>query len=105
MHLLQYLALSNVNADALFSFPLSTATGKPDNAYTLPAGPYEAAFAIQDRNFKTNGELFYPAFEQDDPPYSDFIETPLPEDDFPCNGGVRNSRAIHCMYLLCCDCF
>ena len=35
-------------------------TGRPDNPLGLPAFPYEAAFAIQDRMFKSNGELFYP---------------------------------------------
>ena len=39
---------------------------------SLPAFPYEAAFAIQDRMFKDNGELFYPAFPGD-PFYDDFI--------------------------------
>lgn len=47
-------------------------TGEPDNPLNLPAYPYEAAFAIQDRMFKENGELFYPAFEGD-PAYADFI--------------------------------
>ena len=37
-------------------------TGLPGNPLSLPAFPYEAAFAIQDRMFKDNGELFYPAF-------------------------------------------
>lgn len=38
----------------------------------LPAGDYEKAYAIQDRMFKKNGELFYPAFKGD-PYYEDFI--------------------------------
>jgi FtsP/CotA-like multicopper oxidase with cupredoxin domain len=47
-------------------------TGLPGNPLDLPAHPYEAAFAIQDRMFKDNGELFYPAFPGD-PFYADFI--------------------------------
>ena len=47
-------------------------TGLPGNPLDLPAFPYEAAFAIQDRMFKANGELFYPAFPGD-PFYDDFI--------------------------------
>ena len=47
-------------------------TGLPGNPLDLPAFPYEAAFAIQDRMFKDNGEFFYPAFPGD-PFYADFI--------------------------------
>jgi len=47
-------------------------TGLFGNDLGLPAFPYEAAFAIQDRMFKNNGELFYPAFPGD-PFYEDFI--------------------------------
>jgi spore coat protein A, manganese oxidase len=47
-------------------------TGKPDNAYGLPAYPYEVPLVIQDRMFKENGELFYPSFPGD-PYYDDFI--------------------------------
>lgn len=47
-------------------------TGKFGNMLDLPAFPYEAAFAIQDRMFKDTGELFYPAFPGD-PFYDDFI--------------------------------
>eukprot|EP00977_Amphora_coffeiformis_P029697 scaffold42409_cov214-Amphora_coffeaeformis.AAC.1 len=53
-------------------------TGLPDNPLNLPANDYESgkvrelALAIQDRMFKDNGELFYPAF-QGDPFYEDFI--------------------------------
>jgi FtsP/CotA-like multicopper oxidase with cupredoxin domain len=63
-------------------------TGLPGNPLSLPAHPYEAAFAIQDRMFKDNGELFYPAFPGD-PFYDDFITgegAVLPPDIFP-NGG------------------
>jgi hypothetical protein len=61
--------------------------GKQDNPVGLPAEPYEAAFVIQDRYFKDNGELFYPAFPGD-PGYDDFIDADvtLPEDKFPCGG-------------------
>jgi FtsP/CotA-like multicopper oxidase with cupredoxin domain len=47
-------------------------TGLLGNQLDLPAFPYEAAFAIQDRMFKDNGEFFYPAFPGD-PFYADFI--------------------------------
>lgn len=37
-------------------------SGEYPNNLNLPAHPYEVALAIQDRMFKENGELFYPAF-------------------------------------------
>jgi len=40
-------------------------TGKTDNPLRLPAFPYETALAIQDRMFKQDGQLFYPAFPGD----------------------------------------
>ncbi|CAB9498826.1 Multicopper oxidase LPR1 homolog [Seminavis robusta] len=40
-------------------------TGLPDNPLHLPAGPYEAAFVIQDRMFKENGELYFPSSTTD----------------------------------------
>jgi spore coat protein A len=63
-------------------------TGLPGNPLFLPAYPYEAAFAIQDRMFKDNGKLFYPAFPGD-PFYDDFITgegAVLPPDIFPGGG-------------------
>ncbi len=63
-------------------------TGLPGNSLGLPAGPFELAFAIQDRMFKSNGELFYPAFPGD-PFYADFItdeDAELPSDIFPGGG-------------------
>ncbi len=63
-------------------------TGSIGNPLDLPAFPYEAAFAIQDRMFKDNGELFYPAFPGD-PFYADFITgagADLPPDIFPGGG-------------------
>ncbi len=63
-------------------------TGLPGNAAGLPAFPYEAAFAIQDRMFLDTGELFYPAFPGD-PFYDDFITgegAVLPPDKFPGGG-------------------
>jgi spore coat protein A len=63
-------------------------TGKFGNPLDLPAFPYEAALAIQDRMFKDNGELFYPAFPGD-PFYGDFITGEgafLPDDQFPGGG-------------------
>ncbi len=63
-------------------------TGLFGNPLDLPAFPYEAAFAIQDKMFKDNGELFYPAFPGD-PFYADFITGEgalLPADVFPGGG-------------------
>jgi FtsP/CotA-like multicopper oxidase with cupredoxin domain len=63
-------------------------TGLVGNPLDLPAFPYEAAFAIQDKMFKNNGELFYPAFPGD-PFYDDFITgegATLPLDLFPGGG-------------------
>ena len=63
-------------------------TGLPGNPAGLPAVPYEAAFAIQDRMFLDTGELFYPAFPGD-PFYDDFITgegAVLPPDKFPGEG-------------------
>jgi FtsP/CotA-like multicopper oxidase with cupredoxin domain len=64
-------------------------TGTPDNTLNLPAWPYEKAYAIQDRMFLANGELFYPAFKGD-PYYWGFItdgEAILPPADFHTDGG------------------
>ena len=63
-------------------------TGLLGNPLDLPAWPYEAAFAIQDKMFKDDGELFYPAFPGD-PFYDDFITGEgaiLPPDIFPGGG-------------------
>ena len=63
-------------------------TGRLGNPLDLPAFPYEAAFAIQDRMFKDNGEFFYPAFPGDIY-YDDFITgegANLPRDIFPGGG-------------------
>jgi len=63
-------------------------TGLFGNPLGLPAFPYEAAFAIQDKMFKDNGELFYPAFPGD-PFYDDFITDEgaiLPPNLFPGGG-------------------
>jgi FtsP/CotA-like multicopper oxidase with cupredoxin domain len=63
-------------------------TGMFGNPLSLPAFPYEAAFAIQDKMFKDNGELFYPAFPGD-PFYADFITgegAVLPDAQFPGGG-------------------
>jgi FtsP/CotA-like multicopper oxidase with cupredoxin domain len=63
-------------------------TGLPDNPLGLPAYPYELAYAIQDRMFKNNGELFYPAFPGD-PFYEGFITeegATLPPAAFPGGG-------------------
>jgi len=60
-------------------------TGDSDNKLGLPYGDHELALAIQDRMFRPNGDLFYPAFPGE-PFYDDFIETPLPGDVFPGGG-------------------
>jgi FtsP/CotA-like multicopper oxidase with cupredoxin domain len=63
-------------------------TGLPGNPLNLPAFPYEAAFAIQDKMFHTDGSLFYPAFPGD-PFYDDFItgeDAELPDSIFPGGG-------------------
>ena len=63
-------------------------TGEPGNPLGLPAYPYEAAFAIQDRMFRETGELFYPAFPGE-PFYDDFITgegANLPPGIFPGGG-------------------
>lgn len=47
-------------------------TGFFFNPLGLPAYPYELAYAIQDKMFTQDGQLFYPAFPGD-PFYKDFI--------------------------------
>ncbi len=47
-------------------------TGKRNNPLNLPAKRYEHGYVIQDRMFKENGDLFFPAFPGD-PAYDDFI--------------------------------
>jgi FtsP/CotA-like multicopper oxidase with cupredoxin domain len=47
-------------------------TGTADNPLGLPAWPYEKAYAIQDRMFTEDGQLFYPAYDGD-PFWDDFI--------------------------------
>ncbi|MFV1982242.1 MAG: multicopper oxidase family protein [Thiohalomonadales bacterium] len=47
-------------------------TGLHSNPLNLPAEQYEHAYCIQDRMFRDNGELFYPAFAGD-PAWDDFI--------------------------------
>jgi FtsP/CotA-like multicopper oxidase with cupredoxin domain len=63
-------------------------TGLQGNPADLPAHPYEAALAIQDKMFHTDGSLFYPAYPGD-PFYADFIDgegANLPPDLFPGGG-------------------
>ena len=63
-------------------------TGAPNNPLGLPADPYELGYAVQDRMFRNNGELFWPAFPGE-PFYDDFITeegATLPANVFP-NGG------------------
>jgi spore coat protein A, manganese oxidase len=47
-------------------------TGTRTNTLGLPSGEYEKAYVIQDRMFKANGQLFYPAYAGE-PGYDDFI--------------------------------
>jgi spore coat protein A len=47
-------------------------TGTATNPLNLPAFPYELAYAIQDRMFKDDGNLFYPS-RPGDPFWADFI--------------------------------
>jgi len=80
----------NVYAGLAGFFPLrdDADSGKTDNPLGLPADPYELGYAVQDRMFRNNGELFYPAFPGD-PFYDDFITeqgVELPEDLFPGGG-------------------
>ena len=63
-------------------------TGRYANPLGLPAEKYELAYAIQDKMFKVNGELFFPAYPED-PEYDDFIYeegADLPESQFPKGG-------------------
>jgi len=80
----------NVYAGLAGFFPLRDAadTGLAGNPLGLPADPYELGFAVQDRMFRTTGELFYSAFPGD-PFYDDFITgegVVLPPLDFPGGG-------------------
>ncbi len=50
-------------------------TGKHNNPLGLPAKQYELAYLVQDRMFKENGDLFFPAFPGD-PEFSGFIDNP-----------------------------
>jgi len=63
-------------------------TGRHNNPLNLPAEQYELAYAIQDKMFKANGQLFFPS-KPGDPAYDGFINgegAVLPPDKFP-NGG------------------
>ncbi|RMF54853.1 MAG: T9SS C-terminal target domain-containing protein [Calditrichaeota bacterium] len=70
-------------------------SGLVNNSLSLPVYPYEAAFAIQDRMFLANGELFYPAYPGD-PFYDDFITNEIPSGmlpDPPFTGGGPTALA------------
>ena len=63
-------------------------TGLFGNPLDLPAWPYEAGLAIQDKMFHADGSLFYPTYPGD-PFYDDFITgegADLPPDLFPGGG-------------------
>ena len=65
----------NVYAGLAGFFPLRdyNDTGKHNNNAGLPADPYELGYAVQDRMFRNNGDLFYSAFPGE-PFYDDFID-------------------------------
>lgn len=63
-------------------------TGQHDNPLNLPAKEYELGYVIQDRMFKDNGELFFPAYPNE-PAYNEFIfgqDAILPRKLFPEGG-------------------
>jgi FtsP/CotA-like multicopper oxidase with cupredoxin domain len=55
-----------------FSLRDDNDTGMVNNNAGLPADPYELGYAVQDRMFRNDGELFYSAFPNE-PFYDDFI--------------------------------
>lgn len=57
----------------LFALRDNDDSGRTDNPIGLPARPYEWGMVIQDRMFRNDGSLFYPAFPGD-PFYADFID-------------------------------
>ena len=58
-------------------------TGRSDNPLGLPAFPYELAYVVQDRLFRRDGALFYPAMPAD-PFWAEFITGQgLTDDDVP----------------------
>ena len=80
----------NVYAGLAGFFPLrdDEDTGKPDNPIGLPADPYELGYAVQDRMFRDNGDLFFPAYPGE-PFYKGFITDEgavLPPESFPGGG-------------------
>ena len=80
----------NVYAGLAGFFPLrdDNDTGIAGNPAGLPADPYELGFAVQDRMFTSDGELFMPAYPGD-PSYEGFITGEgaiLPPEMFPGGG-------------------
>ncbi|MGB5849670.1 MAG: multicopper oxidase domain-containing protein, partial [Ignavibacteriaceae bacterium] len=65
----------------------------------LPGGDYEIEIVIQDKMFDETGELFWPAYN-DEEPYDEFIETLLPETDFPVKGGPTALAEFFGDYIL-----
>jgi spore coat protein A len=65
----------------------------------LPNGDYEIEIVIQDKMFDANGELFWPAYN-DEEPYEEFIETTLPALDFPDRGGPTALAEFFGDYIL-----
>ncbi len=64
-------------------------TGKHSNPLGLPAKQYELAYCIQDRMFRDNGDLFFPAMKGD-PAWDDFITN---EDAKPPNANGPSALA------------
>jgi len=81
----------------------SVDTGDGSNTCGLPYGNQEALFAIQDRMFKSNGALFYPAFPGD-PAYDQFIEEDEIDADlanktlfpYPAGRGPQENGGVSC---------
>jgi FtsP/CotA-like multicopper oxidase with cupredoxin domain len=70
-------------------------TGDANNPLGLPAFPYELAYAIQDRMFRDNAQLFYPAFPGY-PAWADFITGEgLADEDVPQPSGLAELFGDH----------
>ena len=70
-------------------------TGLASNPLGLPAFPYELAYAIQDRMFRANGELFYPGLPGD-PFWADYITGQgLADDAVPQPSGLAEFFGDH----------
>jgi len=91
---------------------LFLSTGTTNNILNLPANngnpeeEYELAFAIQDRQFKADGKLYYPAHKESTnvihPAYDEFIEegevnlTDTALFPYPAERGVDENGGVRC---------